>query len=123
MDLPGPTCRTAWDSLIAKDDAPNTIVRSAALGFTHPAGVELLGDFVQPYFEMLLPIWNSRSYQIAQYLIVGLYPAALANRDLRVATREWLEANGDAPAALRRLVAENLAGVERALSVQERDSQ
>ena len=31
--------------------------------------------------------------------------------------------NTDAPPALRRLVAENLAGVERALAVQERDAE
>ncbi|WP_345802744.1 aminopeptidase N [Microbacterium sp. AZCO] len=115
--------QAAWSSLIDSDDLPNTIVRSAALGFTHPAGRGLLGAFVQPYFDMLLPVWESRSYQIAQYLIVGLYPAALANRDLRDATRAWLAANGDAAPALRRLVNENLAGVERALAVQERDAQ
>ncbi|GAA1990466.1 aminopeptidase N [Microbacterium pumilum] len=115
--------KAAWASLIDNDDLPNTIVRSTAAGFTHPAGVALLGDFVQPYFEMLLPIWNSRSYQIAQYLIVGLYPAALANKALRDATRAWLAANSDAPAALRRLVHENVAGVERALAVQDRDAQ
>ncbi|MFF2485041.1 aminopeptidase N [Microbacterium sp. NPDC058062] len=113
----------AWSSLVDSDDQPNTIVRSAALGFTHPAGRELLGDFVARYFESLLPIWDSRTYQIAQYLIVGLYPAPLADVALRDATRAWLEANGDAAPALRRLVAENLAGVERALSVQDRDAQ
>ena len=115
--------RAAWSSLIDSDDLPNTIVRSSAAGFTNPAGVALLGEFVQPYFDMLLPIWDSRSYQIAQYLIVGLYPAALANEQLRDASRAWLAANGDAPAALRRLVNENVAGVERALAVQERDAQ
>lgn len=114
---------TAWASLIDNDDLPNTIVRSSALGFTNPTGVALLGEFVQPYFDMLLPIWNSRTYQIAQYLIVGLYPAALANTALRDATRAWLSANADAPAALRRLVNENVAGVERALAVQDRDAQ
>ncbi|MFB7891280.1 aminopeptidase N [Microbacterium sp. NPDC056044] len=113
----------AWSSLVDSDDQPNTIVRSAALGFTHPAGRELLGGFVARYFDALLPIWNSRTYQIAQYLIVGLYPAPLADVALRDATRAWLEANGDAAPALRRLVAENLAGVERALSVQDRDAQ
>jgi aminopeptidase N len=46
----------------------------------------------------------------------------LANAALRDATRTWLTANPAAPAALRRLVAENLAGVERALAVQERDA-
>ncbi|GAA1913168.1 aminopeptidase N [Microbacterium aoyamense] len=122
--LPNVAARqVAWASLIEKDDAPNTIVRAAALGFTHPAGVSVLGEFVAPYFDMLLPIWNSRSYQIGQYLIVGLYPAALANVELRDATRAWLAANADAAPALRRLVNENLAGVERALAVQERDAQ
>lgn len=113
----------AWSSLVDSDDQPNTIVRAAALGFVHPAGRGLLADFVARYFASLLPIWNSRTYQIAQYLIVGLYPAPLADVALRDATRAWLEANGDAAPALRRLVAENLAGVERALSVQDRDAQ
>ncbi|WP_374978204.1 aminopeptidase N [Microbacterium trichothecenolyticum] len=113
----------AWSSLVDSDDQPNTIVRAAALGFVHPAGRRLLDGFVARYFESLLPIWNSRTYQIAQYLIVGLYPAPLADVALRDATRSWLEANADAAPALRRLVAENLAGVERALLVQDRDAQ
>jgi len=113
----------AWSSLIDSDDLPNTIVRTTALGFVHPASVDLLGDFVRPYFDMLLPVWGSRSYKIAEYLIFGLYPAPLANTALRDATRAWLDANADAAPALRRLVAENLAGVERALAVQERDAQ
>ena len=112
----------AWDSLIERTDAPNTIVRSTAAGFTNPATVDVLADFVEPYFAMLLPIWESRSYQIANYLIVGLYPAALASTALRDATRGWLARNTDAAPALRRLVSENLAGVERALAVQERDA-
>ncbi|QLD10411.1 aminopeptidase N [Microbacterium oleivorans] len=115
--------RAAWTSLVEQADLPNTVVRSAAIGFTHPAGVSLLTPYIDEYFGMLLPIWESRSYQIAQYLIVGLYPAALADVRLRDATRAWLAQHADAPAALRRLVAENLAGVERALSVQERDAQ
>ena len=113
----------AWASLVDRDDQPNTIVRSAALGFVHPAGRDLLDGYVARYFDALLPIWNSRTYQIAQYLIVGLYPAPLADVALRSATRMWLEANADAAPALRRLVAENLAGVERALAVQDRDAQ
>jgi aminopeptidase N len=113
--------RAAWDALVDSDELPNTVVRSAAAGFTHPAGRELLTPFVSTYFDMLLPIWESRSYQIANYLIVGLYPAPLADVGLRDATRSWLIENRDAPAALRRLVAENLAGVERALAVQEAD--
>ncbi|MPS75555.1 MAG: hypothetical protein E2584_01865 [Microbacterium sp.] len=115
--------QAAWASLIERDDAPNTIVRSAALGFVHPAGAEVLGEFVPKYFDMLLPVWESRTYQIAQYLIVGLFPTALADVALRDATRSWLSSHQDAPPALRRLVLENLADVERALAAQSRDAE
>jgi aminopeptidase N len=113
----------AWASLVDSDELPNTLVRSAALGFVHPAGRDLLEAFVPRYFDAVLPIWESRTYKIAEYLIAGLYPAPLANVALRDATRAWLEANAAAAPALRRLVAENLAGVERALSVQGRDAE
>src|SRR5690606_17238795 len=115
--------RAAWESLIDNAELPNTIVRSAAAGFVHPNSVEVLGEFVTDYFDMLLPVWQSRTYQIAQYLIVGLFPTALANTELRDATRTWLSANADAPQALRRLVSEGLADVERALSAQARDAE
>ena len=115
--------RTAWSSLIDDDTLPNTIVRSAALGFGHPNSTGVLGEFVPEYFDMLLPVWESRTYQIASYLIVGLYPTALANAELRDATRTWLSANGEAAPALRRLVSEGLADVERALAAQSRDAE
>ncbi|WP_353111236.1 aminopeptidase N [Microbacterium sp.] len=114
--------QTAWSSLIDEDSLPNTLVRSAALGFVHPSGVDVLDEFVPRYFDMLLPIWEGRTYQIADYLVVGLYPRSLASRELRDATRGWLSEHQDAPPALRRLVHENLADVERALAVQSRDA-
>ncbi|HPU04753.1 MAG TPA: hypothetical protein PLY47_12765, partial [Rhodoglobus sp.] len=72
------------------------------------------------YFAMLNDIWTSRSYKIAEYIVLGLYPAPLASQELVDATNAWLAANPDVP-ALRRLVVENLAGVERALKAQARD--
>jgi len=53
---------------------------------------------------------------------VDFFPAALANRDLQAASQAWLAANPDEP-ALRRLVVENLAGVDRALAAQARDAE
>ncbi|MFE6994861.1 aminopeptidase N [Microbacterium sp. NPDC057659] len=114
--------QAAWTSLVDNADLPNTIVRAAAAGFVHASGVEVLGEFVPKYFDMLLPIWTSRTYQIADYLVVGLYPRSLATVELRDATRAWLSSNQDAAPALRRLVHENLADVERALAAQARDA-
>ncbi|GAA2849550.1 aminopeptidase N [Microbacterium arabinogalactanolyticum] len=115
--------QAAWSSLIDNADLPNTIVRSAALGFVHPSGVGVLGDFIPKYFDMLVPIWEGRTYQIADYLVVGLYPRSLASVELRDATRAWLSSHQDASPALRRLVHENLADVERALAAQSRDAE
>ncbi|MGL3150572.1 aminopeptidase N [Microbacterium sp. A82] len=118
-----PDKRIAWTRLVENSDAPNTIVRAGSQGFVHPNSVEVLGEFVQSYFDMLLPVWESRTYQIANYLIVGLYPTPLANAELREATRTWLSDNADAAPALRRLVSEGLADVERALAAQARDAE
>jgi aminopeptidase N len=111
----------AFQSLVATDELPNAIVRQTAVGFQHvndPASLETL---VEAYFAMLTGMWNDRSHSIAETLVVGLYPAPLASASLVEATKTWLAANPDTP-ALRRLVTENLAGVERALKVQERDT-
>ena len=72
---------------------------------------------------MIERVWRERTFQIASYLVELLYPAPLANAELRDATREWLREHADAPAGLRRIVAENLAGVERAIDAQNRDAE
>ncbi|WKK71388.1 aminopeptidase N [Rathayibacter oskolensis] len=114
--------RAAWDSVTLDDSAPNTIVRATGLGFQRTSDPELLDAMVPVYFGSLRELWDSKSYKIAEYLVVGFYPAATASQEIVDATREWLAANPEVP-ALRRLVIENLAGVERALRAQARDAQ
>jgi aminopeptidase N len=113
--------RTAWASVVDTDTAPNAIVQWTGIGFQRARDKEVLATFIPDYFGMLQRIWESRSYKIAEYLVMGLYPAPLANEELRQATVAWLDANPEPP-ALRRIVVENLAGVERALKAQERDA-
>ncbi|MCD1268742.1 aminopeptidase N [Microbacterium sp. MEC084] len=122
--IPTPEAKAAaWASLVEQDTLPNTLVRAASVGFVHPASRHLLPEYTTRYFDMLLPIWESRSYKIAEYLCELLYPAPLADAELLTATRAWLAENPEAPAALRRIVLENLAGVERALAAQARDAE
>jgi len=113
--------QAAWDSVFGSDSLPNTIVRYTGIGFQRAKDKSVLAAFVEPYFAALQGIWTSRTYKIAEYLVEGMYPAPLANEALRDATRAWLDANSE-PAALRRMVVENLAGVERALAAQKRDA-
>jgi aminopeptidase N len=111
----------AFSSLVDTDEAPNAIVRNTAMGFVHTNDPSSLEQVSEQYFASLADIWKNRSYHIAETLIVGLYPSTLASQALVDATQEWLDANPGTP-ALRRLVIENLAGVERALTVQATDA-
>ncbi|WP_411558230.1 aminopeptidase N [Plantibacter sp. MPB07] len=113
--------RAAFDSVVEHDDQPNAIVRNVGLGFGHVIDPAVLQPLVEPYFAALTSVWESRSYKIAEYIVEGLYPAALASTELRDRTRAWLETNADVP-ALRRMLVEALAGVERALAAQARDA-
>ncbi|MEY4458221.1 MAG: aminopeptidase [Actinomycetota bacterium] len=113
--------RQVFDELTRNDGAPNAIVNHTALGFGHVNEPQILAGIVTDYFAMLTTIWETRTYQIASYLIQGLYPAALANQELVDASNDWLHNNTEAPAALRRMVIENVAGVQRALTAQEHD--
>jgi len=112
--------RAAFDSLVRSDALPNAIVRMVTMGYLHVNDPAVLEPLVAPYFAMLNDIWAGRSYKIAEYVVLGLYPSPLASQELVDATNAWLDANPGIP-ALRRLVIENLAGVERALKAQERD--
>ena len=113
--------RRAFDSLVDSDALPNSIVRNVTVGYLHVNDPSVLESLVAPYFAALGDIWATRSYKIAEYIILGLYPSPLASEALVTATKSWLAANPDIP-ALRRLVTENLAGVERALAVQSKDA-
>jgi aminopeptidase N len=112
-----------WSALVDTNTVPNTVLRSAAAGIVHPATRDDLTEFVGRYFDMIVRVWHDRTFQIASYLIELLYPTPLASVELRDTTRQWLADNVEAPAALRRIVAENLADVERALTAQARDAE
>lgn len=111
----------AFSAMADSDKLSNVIVRGLTVGFQHVNDPSSLTGLVEPYFAALNDIWKSRSYKIAETFAQGLYPAPLASQDLVDATNAWLEANREVP-ALRRMVIENLAGVERALRAQAADS-
>lgn len=119
--IPTPDAKAAAFASLADSDAlSNAIVRAVTMGFQHTNDPSSLASLVEPYFGAIGAIWASRSYKIAEHFIVGLYPAPLASQELVDATKHWLDENPDIP-ALRRLVIENLATVERALKAQARD--
>lgn len=110
----------AFASIVDEEGASNLIVRFTAAGLQHVHDPAVLASLIERYHAAIVPIWESRTYQIAEQLIVGLYPSVVASEELAAATRAWLATAPHVP-ALRRLVVEQLAGVERALRAQARD--
>ena len=115
--------RAAFASLAESDDLPNAAVRQTTMGFLHVNDAAVLEPLIEPYFAAISDIWKSRSFKIAEYFVELMYPSPAASPALVSATQAWLASNEDATPALRRLVIENLAGVERALKVQAKDAE
>ncbi|MFT4234432.1 MAG: aminopeptidase N, partial [Microbacterium sp.] len=69
----------AWAELVEDTKLSNTVLRSAAMGFTSPGSRDVLAPYVEKYFASIRDIFEQRTYQIASYLVYGLYPSTLAN--------------------------------------------
>ena len=111
--------RAALEAALGDTTMSNLVLRSAGLGYGHVNEADQYGPLVAPYFEALETVWKERSYQIASYIVNGYFPP-LVTQAFADAVRGWIDTHRDIP-ALRRLVVELIAGVERALKVQERD--
>jgi aminopeptidase N len=113
---------TVWEKLVTDVELSNTLVGEGSMAFTDVWDTSLLEDYVDKYFEMVLPAWESRTFKIAEYLIEGLYPTPLASDELVAKTRAFIARPEIAAIpALKRIVVENLANVERALKAQKAD--
>lgn len=111
-----------FTKLIDTNEMSNSLVNSASGAFGRVLDTSLLEPFVDQYFAKVLSIWENKSYHMAEYLLVNLYPLALANPTLVRQTQAFLE-NPELSSrpALRRVMIENLAGVTRAISAQKTD--
>ncbi|MFH0180441.1 aminopeptidase N [Streptomyces cacaoi] len=112
----------AWASVVDSDELPNAVQEAVIGGFVQTDQRELLAPYTDRYFEVVKGIWDSRSYEIAQQIVVGLYPGVQVSRETLDKTDAWL-ASAEPNAALRRLVSESRSGVERALKAQAADAQ
>lgn len=104
----------AWQQVIEDDTLANITARSIIGGFVAPGQAELLRPFTQHYFEAIRGVWDRRSSEVAQTVVIGLYPAWDISQDAIDSADRFL-ADPELPSALRRLVLEGRAGVVRAL--------
>ncbi|WP_309113824.1 aminopeptidase N [Saccharothrix sp.] len=109
----------AWDRAVNDDELPNAVSEAIVAGIQHPGQKELLQPFVARYFEDVADVWERRSSERAQSMVIGLFPSWSIAQDTVAAADTWLAE--ERPPALRRLVSEGRAGIVRALAAQEFD--
>ncbi|QNE77376.1 aminopeptidase N [Streptomyces finlayi] len=111
----------AWASVVESDKLPNSLQEAVISGFAQTDQRELLAPYTEKFFAAVKDVWDSRSHEMAQQIAVGLYPSFQVSQATLDATDAWL-ASAEPNAALRRLMSESRAGVERALKAQAADA-
>ncbi|MEU8571589.1 aminopeptidase N [Streptomyces pathocidini] len=117
----------AWASVVGSTAAdataalPNAVQEAVIGGFVQTDQRELLAPYTAKFFDAVKGVWETRSHEMAQQIAVGLYPVLQVSQETLEATDAWLS-SAEPNAALRRLVTESRAGVERALKAQAADA-
>jgi len=111
----------AWREVIEDDTLPNITARAIIAGFSRPGQGELLAPFAGHYFDAIGKVWERRSSEVAQTVVVGLYPSWDVSA-AGLAAADWFLGGLHVPPPLRRLVLEGRAGVERALRARSFDA-
>jgi aminopeptidase N len=110
-------------ALMRDDDTiANSFCDHYVRGYTHVNDPAVFATLVDDYFDAIEKVWDSRTFKIAEYFAIGFYPTVMATEALASTTKAWLDSHESAPSALRRIVFEGLATVERAVKAQKRDA-
>jgi aminopeptidase N len=114
---PGAAARAAtWQRATTDDTLTNDQLRALVRGFAQPADPPDPA-YAARYFASVAGWWATRTMTMATILARGLFPAATPDA-AALQARTWLDEHRDAPAALRRIVVEELDDTERALRAQ-----
>ena len=125
--VPTPEAKAAtWRALVDDASMPNETQVRVLHGLTSvERRPELLVPFVSSYVEAIDSVWSSRTFHMAENLLTGLWSCCtvgLDGSDPATALKGWLESHAEAPAALRRIVRENLDDTLRVARAQAAES-
>ncbi|MFC9997005.1 aminopeptidase N [Nocardia sp. NPDC127526] len=112
---------SAWATVMHDDTVPNITARAIVSGFAPVGQSNLLSGFTERYFAEIPGVWERRSSEVAQTVVVGLYPHWAITEEAVALADKFLSA--EHPPALRRLVIEGKAGIERSLRARAFDQQ
>jgi aminopeptidase N len=114
----------AWERVIEDDTLANITARAIIGGFVQPGQNGLLQPYTERYFESIPSVWRRRSSEVAQTVVIGLYPSWDVSEEALAAADRFLAGTPDyqVPPALHRLVLEGRAGIQRSLKARAFDA-
>ena len=112
----------AWQQVIEDDTLANITARAIIGGFVATRAGRAAGTVHRSATSTRsAEVWERRSSEVAQTVVIGLYPSWDISQDAH-RRRRRVPGRPDVPPALRRLVLEGRAGVERSLRAREFDA-
>ncbi|MFD0704764.1 aminopeptidase N [Alloscardovia venturai] len=124
--IPTPEAKAwAWDQALHNDELTNSQLENIAGGFSMNTNPALYEEYVDKYGEVIDWVWEHKTFHMAEALLQGtsrgsgLYPSYADTAKLVEVGEKWMTSHSDAPAALRRMVNENLDGTKRTFRVQQ----
>ena len=121
--LPNHEAKAAAFKSVTTDDLSNTIHSYKCRGFNENIHCDLLGAFVDDYFDAILKVWATKGFEIAETTATLTFPTWAISEETAKKAQHWLDVTGkDASHALRRTVAEGRDAMTRALKARAVDA-
>ena len=119
---PTTEAKSAAFKAITTDNLSNTIHAYMSRGFNENIHNEILADFVDPYFDAILKVWDTKGFEIAESTATLLFPAWVISEETVKKSQHWLDVTGkDSSHALRRAITEGRDAMSLALKARNAD--
>ena len=111
----------AWTLVTTNESLPNSEIHSALGGLSYIDHAEIMKNFIDKYFDSVATLWNSRTHEIGQSLVTGLFPSSNITQEVIEKSDKFLAENKDLAVGARRIIIEQRDALARALRAQEVD--
>jgi aminopeptidase N len=111
----------AWELVTTNENLPNSEIHSTLGGLSYIDHAEIMKNFIDKYFESVETLWNSRTHEIGQSLVTGLFPSSNITQEVIDKSDKFLENNKNLAVGARRIIIEQRDAIARALRAQAAD--
>jgi aminopeptidase N len=111
----------AWDLVTTNESLPNSEIHSSLGGLSYIDHAEIMSNFIDKYFSSVQKLWESRTHEIGQSLVTGLFPSSNITQEVVNKCDKFLDENKDLVVGARRIIIEQRDSLARALRAQQVD--